>query len=955
MYSRLNMFAELNGVYYFNANDGIHGFELWRSDGTSAGTYMVKDINPGADSSNVNDIITVGNKLYFSAYDADHGQELWSSDGTLEGTQLVSDMSFGSASSNPALLTDVNGTLFFVTSHDIYSFRDQIWKTDGTAESMSQVYDFSGFNAYYGYNVRQLTNVNGQLFFTVELYFYQSKLFVTDGTTEGTRMVKDINPFGSDYPGNLTALNGLLYFSVSDQSEGRLWVSDGTDAGTHAVNNAANVSLPLQYYYYDNMPFEIKENTLFFQAYNSSYDFELYKYNTASSTANVALVKNIVSGTASSYPANLMNVNGTIFFTIGPVNADAQLWKTDGTSAGTMLVKDINPGGTNYYYGLINVNGILMFAYANDALGFELWKSDGTSAGTVLVKDILPGIYSSYPQFLSYKGGSFLFSANDGNKGFEVWKSDGSAAGTVMIKNINSSTSSSSYPAEFTYAGNNKTFFRAGTNKFGYELYVTNGTEKGTKITKDLRHGSFSSYNYNLTPFANGVAFLYLPYTNEFYLGKSDGTAAGTSLFFPLTDLTNGTGYITSMTSTDNLLYFVMYKWNNGASELWRSDGTSTGTHPIKSNIGSYYVPEIEAVGNTLYFTSWENATGNELWKSDGTTVGTVMVKDLNPGYNGSYPGSLYNFNGKLYFSADIGYGPYLYMTDGTSAGTQLVKPYLLYSYQQFAQTNTKLFFSAMNIVSKGYELFASDGTSAGTSMVKDIFKGPGSSLPANMVNGKNRLYFDATDETHGNELWVSDGTATGTHMVKDLTQGSGSSSLYAKANVNDELFFVQNDDLWQSNGTARGTHPVDDPDVANASNIAWLTSANDRLYFSAYNRNVGIEVFTSQVSGISLTEAPLAVDRLTTPSNLDNDAFDAKLVSNPFVNQLSLTIQARQQQAIQLAIVDASGKTLLSDRKNIAAGNTMLSYKTNNWSSGFYFIKITTPDGRTVSLKAVK
>jgi ELWxxDGT repeat protein len=119
-----------------------------------------------------------------------------------------------------------------------------------------------------------------------------------------------------------------------------------------------------------------------------------------------------------------------------------ELWKSDGTSSGTVLVRDINQGtGSAFHWWwrntwFTNVNGTLYFVADDGTTGYELWKSDGTSAGTRLVRNINSGGFSSYPQYLTNVSGTLFFSAYDGNKGYELWKSDGTPGGTVLVRDI---------------------------------------------------------------------------------------------------------------------------------------------------------------------------------------------------------------------------------------------------------------------------------------------------------------------------------------------------------------------------------------------------------------------------------------------------------------------------------------------------------------------------------------
>jgi ELWxxDGT repeat protein len=444
---------------------------------------MVVDINPGF-GSNPTNMVAIGSINYFEADDGIHGQELWRSDGTAAGTTLVQDIWPGNSNGYPIKLTNVNGTLFFTARDGVHGF--ELWKSDGTAAGTTIVKDIlPGNSGGYPYF---LTNVNGTLFFTVDDGTHGNELWKSDATAAGTTLVKDIRPGNiSSSPITLTNVNGTLFFIASDGTHGyELWKSDGTTAGTTLVKDInPSSNLEVEHFNLTNV-----NGTLFFGANDGTHGNELWKSD--GTAAGTTLVKDIFPGghtdywgnygLNSSYPRNLTNVNGTLFFTADDTNG-AELWKSDGTAAGTTLVKDIYPGSGWFYKNyqweylpnsadpssLTNVNGTLFFRASDGEHGSELWKSDGTAAGTALVKDIQPGVSNAYPSWLRTVNGKLYFRSGDFPKGFELWTSDGTVAGTVRVGDINPGRTSS-YIAWLTNV-NGTLFFTADDGTHGREVW----------------------------------------------------------------------------------------------------------------------------------------------------------------------------------------------------------------------------------------------------------------------------------------------------------------------------------------------------------------------------------------------------------------------------------------------------------------------------------------------------
>ena len=401
---------------------------------------MVKDINPYGNSFPVN-LTPVGDLLFFAADDGVHGVELWKSDGTARGTKMVKNIGPYKASSSPENLVNVNGTLFF-TADDGKHGRE-LWKSNGTKAGTVLVRDLHpGPNGQFGGNSTILHGppivVGNRLFFIADTGDFGSTLYVSDGTAGGTYVVSDATFYPPDeaFEG---AAGGKFYFVTLDADGGawdiaHLWVSDGTSAGTHAQAGAPiaeNMSiLPVNgtklYFYTDRLwrtdgtaagtkrltsPGAMNSAPTESALMNSRLYFNggaLWK--TDGSPVGTKLI--------SSGEVKLLTVAGNRIFFI----RDSLLWKTDGTAAGT---KEVGVLGAQPPRALAAVGNYVCFAEADwgNAI-WTLWKSDGTVAGTYQVASfvILGGGFSTGDGPIGTAVGSTLFlSGGDDVHGSELW------------------------------------------------------------------------------------------------------------------------------------------------------------------------------------------------------------------------------------------------------------------------------------------------------------------------------------------------------------------------------------------------------------------------------------------------------------------------------------------------------------------------------------------------------
>ncbi len=926
-----SIYAVINNISYFSAYDGDHGRELWRSDGTAGGTYMVKDIFPGVDPSYPTGIIASNGLLYFSAATPDNGSEPWVSDGTEAGTHLLMDIGYGTYGSFPNQFVNVNGSVFFCASP--YGYNHQVWKTDGTPAGTTMVKDLQ--QSGIGNKIFELMAVNDMAYFIAFTWSSGFQLFRSDGTDAGTYQVKQIGYYQYDYvaPMQLTAYDNKLYFSVNDGYGRRLWTSDGTDAGTGYAAGFNDVFMQQDYGDINsNAPFPILNNVLFISGFTYTDGSGLYKYD-ASNADGIVLVKDLTLSSDVDFvvPIDMRVINNSIYFkVISNTNGwHDELWITNGDEVNTLPYKIF--GANEQAYIFYNANGTLYFVKNDNVFGNELWKTDGTDPGTVLVKDIFPGNFGSYPDALTFANGKLLFKAFDLNEGDELWASDGTGTGTSLVKdiNLNGAGSNAGYWFKGIISTGKEVLFNAFTPALGGELYKSDGTNAGTVLLNDIATGPDWSFP-NSFIFKNNASYFVGDDAVGTALYKSNGTTAGLQRITAYVDRPNYFVLNHNVTDKGLALYTLVNRFTY-AAELWRSDGTQAGTYMLTPNLPYYnFSNYITTIGNTAFFIGGDYTTGYELWKTDGTIAGTMMVKDINPGYGGSDPFSFYVYKNNLYFGAYDGANPYyqrsLWKSDGTEKGTVRVinlEPTYYFStfntepQHVFCESNGMLYFTAFDFNTYGNELWVTNGTEKGTSLVKNINPYYGS-YPNNLTDINGVLYFTADDGINGTELWSSNGTTKKTMMVKDITT-FGSSDLRNLCSAGGKLYFLKHDftyypfysetiSMWSSDGTSGNTNQVTDPGLTGLSEFASLTPAGNKLFFGAYSPQYGRELYEGDVNGNPFTALRLAPSDIMAEKM--NIAFDVSVYPNPTRSTAALQIKGAAKN-ITVTVADVSGRTI--------------------------------------------
>jgi ELWxxDGT repeat protein len=506
---------------------------------------------------------------------------------------------------------------------------------------------------------------------------------------------------------------------------------------------------------------------------------------TFSCTLLTAQTKKIASFSLDQFggPSRTIELNGKLYFSAWSSLYGRELWCTDGTAEGTTLVKDIFPGldgsisGSFEYFSFVH-NGVLYFRANDGVSGEELWRSDGTDAGTYLLKDLVVGSAGSFVGDFASSGAYFYF---NGGTGTQLWRSDGTTNGTVPV---------GSFQIIRNLCGvNGQLIFSADNSNTGEELWKYNPATGNTVLLKDLNGvvGTSLPCNFHST---GSLAFFMANTSTGWELWKSDGTAGGTVLVKDINPgASNGTMSFYSEVYTASLgdtLYFRADDGTGGGYQLWLTDGTTAGTiklsavpngvdayNPFPVSDGKVYISNFY---EPIYY-SYDPATG---------VFGPTNYPSF--GYFHSAGNKNIFLNGVEYYAAkDTLFGAEIWKADGSVNGVaKLQETHLVdnwtYGVTQgfnsiFGVVNGKLLFTlARNPYGAGVPVFVFDPS------LPAACPAPGVIVPVPISNTALHLVWNRPDDADayevryskvGTSVWNTDSVGKSYHFISGLDSGA--------------------------------------------------------------------------------------------------------------------------------------------------------------------------------------
>lgn len=456
-------FINQDDIVYFSFPHPDLGIELWKTDGSPGGTTMVAEIFEGPGHSDIDHLTSLGKEILFTARHPDYGFELWRTDGSDMGTELVVDLTQDDQGSYPYTYNVSLGNKLFFTAVTA-EFGDEPYITDGTPEGTKLLNDI--YRGPRGSNACCFTQLGDKVFFVARSDTLSKTVYETDGSTDGTKPLFDI-----------PVLNGMIKF----------------------------------------------RDHLLFDGWTPENGLELWK--TDGTPANTEMVKDIFEGSEWSWPQFPFfnqKLDSVAYFIANDGIHDNEIWKTDGTDAGTkritnIALSDLAPLDP-YPMRLLEFQNDLIFPVFTEEFGRDLWKYVENEDTTILIIDFPPALNEPRFHNLLTIGDKFIFSVSQSHEG--IYCSDGTVenSDTVFAGGVGQLVR---FKDNFIFNGDG-------------ELWKTDGTEEGTELILDIVPGDNGSDPSDFLVYEDIIIFTATTPANGREIWKTDGTAEGTSLLVDL-------------------------------------------------------------------------------------------------------------------------------------------------------------------------------------------------------------------------------------------------------------------------------------------------------------------------------------------------------------------------------------------------------------------------------------
>lgn len=748
-----------DSLLYFSAlNTGDpwnQAYELWVTDGTSSGTRMLTHFTPEQSLSNCSrQPRIVGDELLFCASTTPGGTQVWRSDGTSAGTFPLS--AFGDVYpfayyADTVEATKLAGSYYFLGYGDDYTY--SLWRSPGTPGAAVRVRKIAGA----GENLPiapWLEQVGDRLVF----WGFDDgwKPFTSDGTAAGTFPLAETCA-GScpSFAGSAGVVGNRLFFVAVDEAQHQqLWTTRGTAASTFPLSddlqdiNDGNERELLGTALAGSWLFPARDDSTGFEPWVADPARPLSAHRLHDlllDTPGISLYDTDVRGSeiAFSTRTDFAWGNYGVYRSDGTTTGTVEIARTHRCSCG--LVCSTPPSD------VLPASGGVLFEDPEECESFSIRSWVRSTGEVVRLFGDPDGPRPGYARLYPLGDEALIFLHRSGTD-TEIWRSDGTEAGTTLA--LAAARGVQRWP--LTPLGNGLLLRTGDPEGLGLAFF-----DADENTSRDLHHFPRGTYLQENAAVAGASAYLSTYDPDEIW--RTDGTADGTVRLMALpAEHTVDSSFF----DWHGRALFAIYFWQTGL-QLWISDGSVAGTLELQNFPSAWYgLTDFGLIGTRALFAlpSQDPDTGrsvSELWETDGTAPGTRLLGLLQRDGQAAYVDHFLPSSAGLFFETrDEDNAATLWSTSGSLDGTRVLWTNPARPYGNAAPPLQSVAFGAGIVFTRataehGLELAVSDGTADGTRLLVDLRPGPDSSWPLDFVPAADRLYFTADDGLHGRELWV--------------------------------------------------------------------------------------------------------------------------------------------------------------------------------------------------------